>query len=438
MTEQTKAYTAAPSAPGAPSRPHYSRDSFWSPLRSWWQYPSPSRLLPNQDFGLPPFLEAGDLREFSWIDNIHRRLAASSWPGYMPSLPLLVPSFLVPASSMHQPGSRLSRAESAGLQGLSEVRVEGAKWRITLDVSHFSPVEITLRTREGFLEIRGKHEERPDVHGFIARCFTRRYTLPIGIDPKIIRSSLSGDGILSVEASLPDPTIPADIVIPIQVEKETIRKEGEKGGAKPESTTEPDTETRDHQPSPSAPAVAPVSLEAPDFTPTEPGTLPPTEALECGDEFARVVPGEEAHPEAQPDSSAAGPERHEEVRGDADERTPTEPAGEMASHPSGSADDEAREEEGLTTSTEPFEHLETPDSPDTPDTVTSDQGEHTDQAHDHGRELQHPEGTGETAEELPQPEDPEPGMSPPEEGAPHSQELETPEHPDMEQQEYTK
>lgn len=222
------------------------------------------------------------------------------------------------------------------------------------------------------------------------------------------------------------------------MEKETIREEGEKGDAKPERTTEPDTETRDPQLSPSAPAVAPVSLEAADFTPTEPGTLPPTEAIERWDEFAREVPGEESHPEAQPDSGAAGPERHEEVRGDADERAPTEPAGEMARHPSGSADDEAREEEGLPTSTEPFEHLKTPDSPDTPDTVTSDQGEYTDQAHDHGGELQHPEGTGETAEELPQPEDPAPGMSPPEEVAHHSQELETQEQPHMEQQEYTK
>lgn len=173
MTEQTKAYTAAPSAP---SGPHYSRDLFWSALRSWWQSPSPSSLLPNQDFGLPLFLEAGDLREFSWIDNnIHRHLAASSWPGYMPSLPLLVPSFLVPASSMHQPDPRLSRAESAGLQGLSEVREEGYKWRITLDVSHFSPVEITLRTREGFLEIGG----RPTPVVKLLKCILKCYSFVI-------------------------------------------------------------------------------------------------------------------------------------------------------------------------------------------------------------------------------------------------------------------
>lgn len=176
MTEQTKAYTEAPSAP---SRPHNSRDLFWSALRSSWQSPSPSCLLPNQDFGLPPFLEAGDLREFSWIDNIHRRLAASSWPGYMPSLPLLLPSFLVPASSMHQPGPRLSRAESAGLQGLSEVREEGYKWRITLDVSHFSPVEITLRTREGFLEIGGRPTPVVKLLKCILKCILKCYSFVI-------------------------------------------------------------------------------------------------------------------------------------------------------------------------------------------------------------------------------------------------------------------
>ncbi|KAK6306021.1 heat shock protein 67B1 [Coregonus clupeaformis] len=404
MTEQTKA--AAPSAPGAQSRPHYSRDFFWSPLWSWWQQPTPSSLLPNQDFGLPPFLEAGDLRD----------LAASSW--YVPSLPLLVPSFPAPASSMHQPAPRLSRVESAGLKGLSEVRVEGHKWRITLDVSHFSPAEITLRTRSGFLEIGGTHEERPDEHGFIARCFTRRYMLPIGIASKTIRSSLSGDGILTVEASLPDPSIPDDIIIPIQVEKETIKEEGEEGGAKPEETTVADT---DSQPSPSVPAVPPVSLETPDFTPTEPGTMPPTEAPEDGDKLAREVPGEKAHP----DGATAGTKRHEEKRGGAEE-------GETLVKPAG----EGREGEVFPDPTEPFEHLDTPDSPDT---VTSDHGEQkTDPAQDHDQELHHPEGSGEAAEDLAQPEEPEPGTSPSVEGAHHSKELEVPEHPDMEQQAYTK
>lgn len=214
------------------------------------------------------------------------------------------------------------------------------------------------------------------------------------------------------------------------MEKETIREEGEEGGAKPEETTVAAT---DSQPSPSAPAVAPVSLEAPDFTPTEPGTTLPTEAPEDGDKLAWEVPGEED----QPDSATAGPKSHEEGRGGAEEgETHTKPAGELETHPQEHADEEGREGEGLPDPTEPFEHLHAPDSPDT---VTSDRGEHkTDPAQDHDKELQHPEGSEEAAEALPRPEEREPGMSSSEEGAHHSQELEVPEHPDMEQQAYTK
>lgn len=135
MTEQTK--TAPP-----PPRPQYARDSTWYPLRSWWS--QPSRLF-NQDFGLPPFLEAGDL---SWVDVIHKRLAASCWPGYMHP-PLFLPSV---SGFMQQAGPRLSKAEEAEL---SEVRTEQYRWRVILDVGHFSPSEITLRTRAGFLEVGG-------------------------------------------------------------------------------------------------------------------------------------------------------------------------------------------------------------------------------------------------------------------------------------------
>ncbi|XP_010874349.1 heat shock protein 67B1 [Esox lucius] len=439
MTEQTKEFNGAPSAPGAPFRPHYSRDTFWSPLRNWGQNPSPSRLLPNQEFGMPPFLEVRDLREICWIDKIYRHLAASSWPGYIPSLPILMPSDVASASSVQQSGPRLSRAESAGLQGVSEVRMDGYKWRISLDVSHFSPTEITLRTLGGFLEIKGKHEERPDEQGFITRCFTRKYTLPIGIDLQTIRSSLYGDGILTVEASLPDPSIPANVNISIQVEKETFKLEGEEGGAmaeettETEDTTEEDSETFDPQPSAPAAAVAPVPLEAPDLPSTEPGMQPPEEAPEPTNEVPRRVPGEEAHPESHPDTSAAISYSQEKLQEEMDKRTPTEQDGGTESHPSLSGDD-AREVEGLPSPTETFEHLETSESTDT---VPSDQGEHEEQAHDLSRELQHIGGTGEV-EDLPLlPQEAQPGISAPEGGA-QTKELEVPEQTDVEQQEHVK
>uniref|UniRef100_A0A3Q3EX31 Si:dkey-1k23.3 n=1 Tax=Labrus bergylta TaxID=56723 RepID=A0A3Q3EX31_9LABR len=72
---------------------------------------------------------------------------------------------------------------------------EQYKWQVSLDVAHFSPSEISLSVSDGFLEVGGKHEERPDEHGFIARCFTRKYRLPAEIDVSKIASTLSVDGL---------------------------------------------------------------------------------------------------------------------------------------------------------------------------------------------------------------------------------------------------
>ncbi|XP_038559583.1 heat shock protein beta-1 [Micropterus salmoides] len=172
----------------------YSRGVPWYPLKKWWQS---SRLF-SQDVGLPPFLEPGDPR---WMDveRLQSSLAACSWPGYIPA-PLFVPYI---SGSMHHPGQKISK--------------EQHKWRVSLDVAHFSPSEISLSVRDGFLEIRGKHEERPDEHGFIARCFTRKYRLPAEIDATKIVSTLSVDGILTVEAPVPETSVPAAFILPIKV-----------------------------------------------------------------------------------------------------------------------------------------------------------------------------------------------------------------------------
>ncbi|XP_038829563.1 heat shock protein beta-1-like [Salvelinus namaycush] len=52
----------------------------------------------------------------------------------------------------------------------------------------------------------GKHEERRDEHGYVPRHFTRKILLP-GVDFEKVTSSLSAEGVLSVEAPLPLPAI---------------------------------------------------------------------------------------------------------------------------------------------------------------------------------------------------------------------------------------
>ncbi|KAK3514316.1 hypothetical protein QTP70_014170 [Hemibagrus guttatus] len=152
-------------------------------------------LLYNQHFGLPPFL---DFRDLSWMENVFRKLRTSSWSGYTQ-----VSGF---APKIHR--------EFGG--GVSEVSAQQSRWAVSLDVNHFAPSEITVRTQSGFLEIEGKHDDRQDEHGYISRCFLRKYKLPAGIEAESIRSFVTGDGVLTVEAALPNIAPLADVTIPVQ------------------------------------------------------------------------------------------------------------------------------------------------------------------------------------------------------------------------------
>nr|XP_045000028.1 heat shock protein beta-1 [Jaculus jaculus] len=181
------------------------RSPSWDPFRDW--YPAHSRLF-DQAFGLPRLPE-----EWSqWF-------GASGWPGYVRPLPPAAeaPGAVTVAAAAPPYGSRaLSRQLSSGV---SEIRHTADRWRVSLDVNHFAPEELTVKTKDGVVEITGKHEERQDEHGYISRCFTRKYTLPPGVDPTLVSSSLSPEGTLTVEAPLPKPaTQSAEITIPVTFE----------------------------------------------------------------------------------------------------------------------------------------------------------------------------------------------------------------------------
>ncbi|XP_059906161.1 heat shock protein beta-1-like isoform X2 [Gadus macrocephalus] len=114
------------------SRPIFRRDLGWEPFPNWTQ---PHRIF-NQDFGLPPLLEPNDL---TWIDWAKRRLSTFSWPGYTQS-PMLAPFNGQPPLQRQLSG------------GVSEIQSGQECWRISLDVNHFSPEEIAITTKMGYLE----------------------------------------------------------------------------------------------------------------------------------------------------------------------------------------------------------------------------------------------------------------------------------------------
>ncbi|XP_010865894.1 heat shock protein beta-2 [Esox lucius] len=92
-------------------------------------------------------------------------------------------------------------------RGFSEVETESGQWRVRLDVCQFTPDEITVRTVDNLLEVIGNHAQRQDGHGFVSRSFTRTYVLPVGVDPLLLHTDLSHNGILCVSGprTTPDP-----------------------------------------------------------------------------------------------------------------------------------------------------------------------------------------------------------------------------------------
>ncbi|XP_059058742.1 protein lethal(2)essential for life-like [Achroia grisella] len=82
----------------------------------------------------------------------------------------------------------------------SSIKADPDKLQINLDVQHFAPEEISVKTVDGYVVVEGKHEEKKDDHGYISRQFVRRYALPKGTEPETLQSQLSSDGVLTITA----------------------------------------------------------------------------------------------------------------------------------------------------------------------------------------------------------------------------------------------
>lgn len=74
------------------------------------------------------------------------------------------------------------------------------KYQIMVDVSHFTPEEITVKTVDNTIVVIGKHEDKADNYGYVSRQFSRKYLLPADVEPETVTSTLSADGILSIQA----------------------------------------------------------------------------------------------------------------------------------------------------------------------------------------------------------------------------------------------
>lgn len=116
-------------------------------------------------------------------------------------------------SSQTQSSQHLSTSSAGNiLDGLNSPLIQddgdGKSLKLRFDVSQYAPEEIVLKTVDNKLLVHAKHEEKSETKS-VYREYNREFLLPSGVNPELIRSSLSKDGVLTVEAPLPQSALPA-------------------------------------------------------------------------------------------------------------------------------------------------------------------------------------------------------------------------------------
>lgn len=117
---------------------------------------------------------------------------------------------------MYRQMEQLSSAMNQLAMEGAKISSDSEKFQINVDVQHFAPDDITVKVKDGFITVEGKHEEKQDAHGYISRQFVRRYALPQGCLPDTVQSKLSSDGVLTVTSPkvLPMPST-GERIVPI-------------------------------------------------------------------------------------------------------------------------------------------------------------------------------------------------------------------------------
>uniref|UniRef100_A0A0N5ADD6 SHSP domain-containing protein n=1 Tax=Syphacia muris TaxID=451379 RepID=A0A0N5ADD6_9BILA len=79
---------------------------------------------------------------------------------------------------------------------------DGKTLRLRFDVAQYKPEEVTVKTVDNRLLVHAKHEEKTPQRT-VYREYNQEFMLPRGTNPELISSTLSTDGVLTVEAPLP-------------------------------------------------------------------------------------------------------------------------------------------------------------------------------------------------------------------------------------------
>ncbi|XP_029916266.1 heat shock protein beta-8 [Myripristis murdjan] len=182
------------------SRQRIPRDPFAEPSfrdQSPFRDQLASRFM-DDDFGMSPFPDDISMDWPGWArpGRLSTRLSTSPFTS---SLRTGFP----PRQSTGGPTLYTSRYNEPSRS--SPTTTGGEPWKVCVNVHSFKPEELHVKTKDGFVEVSGKHEEKQEEGGIVTKNFTKKIQIPIDVDPLTVFASLSPEGVLIIEARQTPP-----------------------------------------------------------------------------------------------------------------------------------------------------------------------------------------------------------------------------------------
>ena len=107
-----------------------------------------------------------------------------------------------PPSALALGGPGVSGDNGGG--GVSRILYDDDQYKILVNVNEFNPEDIIVKTVGDSVHLEAKREEKTsDGHSYSSRNISQSFTLPRGVNPESVTSSLNKDGVLTISAPLP-------------------------------------------------------------------------------------------------------------------------------------------------------------------------------------------------------------------------------------------
>ncbi|XP_062872614.1 heat shock protein beta-6 [Trichomycterus rosablanca] len=87
-------------------------------------------------------------------------------------------------------------------KGATQAVCDQNGFTVKLDVKHFSPEDLMVKVKGGYVVVEGKNEQKKDGPGMVTRQFNRRYRIPKEVDAMKLECAVSPDGMLVISAPL--------------------------------------------------------------------------------------------------------------------------------------------------------------------------------------------------------------------------------------------